>query len=46
MCETSDVARGCGREMIMKSTETFNRDPGRVTKWIEMAVRLAKEGVA
>ena len=45
-CETSDVARGCCLEMIMKSTETFNRDPGRVMKWTELAVRLAKEVVA
>ena len=46
MRETLEVAKGCPLEMIMKSTETFNRDPERVTRWVELARRLAEESAA
>ena len=43
--ETLTIARGCPLEIIMKSTETFNHDPSRVTRWVETARRLAEESV-
>jgi len=43
--ETLDVGRGCCLEMIMKSTETIGNDPERVTRWVELARRLAEESI-
>jgi hypothetical protein len=44
--ETLDIARGGCLEIILKSTETFNHDPARVTQWAELARRLACESVS
>jgi len=40
---TLDMAKGCCVEVIMKDTHTFNGDMQRITKWSQIASRLAKE---
>jgi hypothetical protein len=45
MRETLDITRGGVVEIIMKSTETFARDPQRVTEWTQLAQRVAGEYV-
>jgi hypothetical protein len=41
--ETLDIARGCCVSLVMKDTHTFMDDPGRVTRWADMAMHLAQE---
>jgi hypothetical protein len=41
--ETLQIARGCCVSIIMKDTHTFMNEPERVTRWAEMASRLAAE---
>ncbi len=41
--ETLEIARGCCLEMIMKDTHTFQGDPERISRWTEIASRLAAE---
>ena len=39
------AARGQPMHIVMKDTNTFHQDPGRATRWCELATRLA-EGAA
>jgi hypothetical protein len=39
--ETIAIARGCPLEIIMKTTETFCHEPGRLTRWSEITSALA-----
>jgi len=41
--ETLKVARGCAVQIVMKDTSTFCDEPERVTRWAEMASRVAQE---
>ena len=41
--ETLEIARGCCVSIIMKDTQTFCDEALRVTRWTEMASRLAAE---
>lgn len=41
--ETLEIARGCCVSLIMKDTHTFHNEPGRITRWAEMAIRAACE---
>jgi hypothetical protein len=41
--ETLEIAKGCCVEIIMKDTHTYNGDAQRITKWSQIASRLAKE---
>jgi len=40
---TLEEARGCAVQIVMKDTCTFCKEPQRVTRWAQMAVRIAKE---
>ncbi|HUT58494.1 MAG TPA: hypothetical protein VNA25_11675 [Phycisphaerae bacterium] len=40
--ETIELARGCRLEMILKDTHTVCSDPGRFTRWCEIARELAE----
>lgn len=40
---TLAVARDCPTHICMKDTQTFCREPQRITQWCEMAVNVAKE---
>ena len=35
--KTLEVARGCNIEIIMKDTHTVEKEPSRITKWVEIA---------
>jgi len=39
--ETLEIAKGCCLEMVMKDTHTFQGDPTRPGRWVEIASRLA-----
>ena len=41
--ETMNLARDCHLEVVMKDTHTFQNEPSRITKWTQMATRLAHE---
>jgi hypothetical protein len=41
--QTLEIARGCCVEMVMKDTHTFQGDGSRITRWCELAGRLARE---
>jgi len=41
--ETLQIARACCVSIVMKDTHTFMNEPERVTRWAEMASRLAAE---
>jgi len=41
--ETLDIARGCCVSITMKDTQTFHNQPERITRWAEMARRIAEE---
>jgi len=43
--ETLTIARGCPVHIVMKDTSTFCNEPERITKWAELATRIAKEMV-
>jgi hypothetical protein len=39
--ETLEIARGCNLVIVMKDTSTFHQEPWRITRWSDMASRLA-----
>jgi hypothetical protein len=41
--ETIGIARGCCLEIIMKDTHTFQGQAERISRWSEIASRLAAE---
>jgi len=41
--ETLAITRGCCVEMVMKDTHTVHHDPSRISRWTQMAHRLAME---
>jgi len=41
--ETLAIARGCPVHLVMKDTHTFHHDPERITRWAQMASRIARE---
>ena len=41
--ETLQIARGCAVHVVMKDTHTFCGQPERLTRWTEMATRLARQ---
>jgi len=41
--ETLKIAGPCPVHVCMKDTKTFCNEPDRITRWCEMAVRVAKE---
>ena len=41
--ETLRFARGCPVHLVMKDTHTFCHEPQRITRWAEMASRIARE---
>ncbi|MDP6778586.1 MAG: hypothetical protein QGI83_17665 [Candidatus Latescibacteria bacterium] len=41
--ETLEIARSCPVHLVMKDTHTFCGEPGRITRWAEMASRVAAE---
>jgi len=41
--ETLEIAKGCCVELIMKDTHTFHGDKERITKWTNMAQKIANE---
>lgn len=43
--ETLAIASGCPVHIVMKDTNTFCNEPERITKWAELATRIAKESV-
>jgi hypothetical protein len=42
---TLRIARACPVHVVMKDTHTLCNEPDRVTRWAELAVRIAKEAV-
>ena len=43
--QTLRITKGCAVHIVMKDTTTFCDEPDRVTRWSEMATRIAKEMV-
>lgn len=43
--DTLEQTRGCCLSITMKDTHTFHNEPDRITRWAEMACRLAQEAV-
>ncbi|NLO83589.1 MAG: hypothetical protein GX094_11150 [Clostridiales bacterium] len=41
--ETLEIARGCSVHIVMKDTHTFFNQPERITRWTDMAVRMAED---
>lgn len=41
--EALEGARGCAVQIVMKDTCTFRKEPQRVTRWAQMAARIARE---
>lgn len=39
--DTLVITKGCNLVIAMKDTSTFNREPWRITRWTELASRLA-----
>jgi hypothetical protein len=40
--ETLTIAQGCPTHVVMKDTHTFHNDPGRITRWSQMATGVAQ----
>lgn len=41
--ETLEIAQNCAVHIVMKDTHTFCREPERITKWTDMAIKVVKE---
>jgi len=41
--ETLEIAKGCAVHIVMKDTHTFCNQPDRITRWTDMASRIAEE---
>lgn len=41
LCETLNIASGCCIQLVMKDTHTFHNEPERITRWTDIASRLA-----
>ena len=41
--ETLEIAKGCCVSLVMKDTTSFFGEPGRATRWADMASRVADE---
>lgn len=44
--ETLEIAAGCCVVIVMKDTSTFHHEPARITRWTDMASRLAREAAS
>jgi hypothetical protein len=44
--ETLAIARECCLVIVMKDTSTFHNEPNRITRWTDLASRLAAVGSA
>ncbi len=40
--DTLEIAKSCNLVMVMKDTSTFHNEPWRITRWTDIASRLAK----